>query len=61
VTPPPPRPTFYCYAVVNVNAPPTDEPLFYEKTRQEARKKIQWREDADQLRIRRARVSLFTS
>lgn len=58
---PAPRPTFYCYAVVNVNEPDTAEPLFYEKSRQEARKKIQWREDADQLRIRRARVSLYTS
>jgi hypothetical protein len=39
--------------------PPT--PVEVKLTRAEARKFIQWREDADRLRVRRARVSLYQS
>lgn len=57
---PAPRPSFYAYAIVDVTTvPPT--PVGVELTRSEARKKIEWLEDADNLRVRRARVSLYQS
>jgi hypothetical protein len=57
---PAPRPTFYAYVVVDVTAPDV-KPIAVKLSRGEARKDIEWREDADNLRIRRARVSLYTS
>lgn len=57
---PPPRPSHYVYAVVDV----TDidrKPLKVELSRGEAQKWRQFRPDADNLRVRRARLTLFHS
>lgn len=55
---PAPRPSFFAYAVVDVSTTPAT-PIEVKLTRAEARKFIQWRPDADLLRIRRAKVMLY--
>jgi hypothetical protein len=55
---PPPRQSFIAHVVVDISTtPPT--PIETKFTRAEARKFVQWRPDADSLRIRRAKVTLY--
>jgi hypothetical protein len=57
---PPALPKYYVYAVVDPSTtPPTI--LKVEHTRKECRTFIEWREDADRLRIRRGQLKLYTS
>lgn len=58
VAPPAPRPSFFAYVVVDVSTTPA-APLEVKLTRAEARKFVEWRPDADRLRIRRAKVTLY--
>lgn len=58
VAPPALRPSFFAYVVVDVTTTPAT-PLEVKLTRAEARKTIQWRADADHLRIRRAKITLY--
>jgi hypothetical protein len=57
---PPVRPKSYVYVVVDVTTIP-HEIIVVKNTRKECREYIQWREDADALRIRRAELKLFTT
>jgi hypothetical protein len=59
-TPPPVRPKFYVHAVMDVTAIPS-ELIEVKITRKQCREFIQWREDADNLRIRRGELKLFTT
>lgn len=57
-TPPPPRQTFSLYVVVDVSTtPPT--PVITKMHRAEAREYITWSPDAEHLRIRKAKVTLY--
>lgn len=61
---PPPRPpvrqSYYSYTIVDVSTePPT--PVDVRMTRAECRELIGWRDDADNLRIRRGRTTLYQS
>lgn len=65
--PPPPPPAKrgkYVYAAVDITRPDEKgepEVLFVELTRRAARDKVIFRKDADNLRIRRARIFLYES
>lgn len=58
--PPPARRATYAYAIVDIRQNPPEVKQI-EMTRRAARDKIQWDKDADSLRIRRCRVSLYES
>lgn len=59
-TPATPRPSFHCYAIIDVTtAPPAL--VGVEMSRSDAREKLKWREDSDALRIRRARLTMYES
>lgn len=53
-----PRPAFYAYVVVDKTTEPVT-PLAVKLTRKDARKEVEFNPDADNLRVRRARVILF--
>lgn len=56
--PPPPRQSFIAYVVVDITTtPPT--PIEVKFSRSEAQKFRLWRPDADSLRVRRSKVTLF--
>lgn len=56
--PPPPRQTFPAYVVIDVSTtPPT--PVTLKMHRADAREHITWSPDAEHLRIRRAKVTLY--
>lgn len=57
---PPVRPRSYVYCVVDVSTDP-NEILEYKKTRKQCREFIEFSPDADNLRIRRGELKLFTS
>lgn len=50
--------SYYVYAVVNTAVTPTNV-VRYEMTRALAREFVRWQPNADQLRIRRGRVTLY--
>jgi hypothetical protein len=54
------RPSFYAYVVVDSTAAELT-PIEVKLTRQEAREFIKWRDDADNLRVKRARVTPYQS
>lgn len=63
VLPPPvirPRPSFYVYAVVDVSATP-NELVEVKHTRKEGRDFVTFHPEADNLRVRRGRLTLYES
>lgn len=58
--PPAPRPSFFAFAIIDVTAAP-HALVGVELSRSDARKKIEWREDGDSLRIRRAKIITYDS
>jgi hypothetical protein len=54
------RPSFYAYVVIDSTAAELT-PLAVKLSRSEAREFREWHPDADNLRVRRARVSLYQS
>jgi hypothetical protein len=59
-TPPPVRPGFYAYVVVDVSQEPA-APQAMKMSRKDARDYISSLETSENLRIRRARVTLYQS
>lgn len=57
--PPALPPPFFAYVVMDTSVTPAT-PIEVKLTRAEARKFVQWRPDADVLRIRRAKVRPYT-
>lgn len=61
---PPPKPvrhnSFYAYVVVDPSTDPQNY-LEVKMSRQEARKALEWREEADRLRVRRIRCVVYES
>lgn len=55
---PPAKLSYYVYAVVNIAVTPASV-VRYEMSRREAREFIRWQPNADQLRTRRGRVTLY--
>lgn len=61
--PPPVAPrlqSFYAYVIVDPTTDPP-KPLEVKMSRREARDALRWREDADQLRVRRIRALIYES
>lgn len=57
---PPPRPSYYVYAIIDPRETPI-KLIAVQLSRAEARKHIVWSKDADSLRIRRAKLLLYDS
>ena len=62
-TPSPNRVTFHGYILVDVSQKPPAvvKPTAVHHSRQEGNAAKQWREDADSLRVRRARITIYES
>lgn len=58
-----PRLTTHGYVLVDVSVKPPvlAEPFDIKRSRQEAKTLLQWRADADNLRVRRARITVYES
>lgn len=62
-TPPPPKCSVYQNAVIDIRKKPGADDYVVEvkKTRRAARDFVTWHKDADHLRIRRCRISIYDS